>query len=37
VNCIEDFVTPDNTATLLTKEMHAVVDDTGSEETSSSL
>ena len=30
VKCIEDFVTPDNTATLLTKEMHAVVDATDS-------
>ena len=30
MKCIEDFVTPDNTATLLTKEMHAVVDATDS-------
>ena len=29
-NIIEDFVTPENTATLLTKEMHAVVDATDS-------
>ena len=30
VNCVEDFVTPDNTATLLTKEMDTVVDATDS-------